>query len=118
MTAVSGSRTQPSFSHESPNWNQRKLNTCREIPSWPEWCSALAKAMQDNTSAQSIEPMASEAANFRWRCGATALKPPASRGKAGISQRFGTIQFIKFESSSHRVDLIHICRFIMAIDGN
>ncbi len=38
--------------------------------------------------------MASDAENFRQRCGMSALNPAARIGSAGISQRFLTIQLI------------------------
>src|SRR5229473_5837662 len=93
MTAVRGSRTQPSSSHTSPNWNQRKLKTCRDTSPFPECCKAFAKATQDKIRATPIEPIASEAANLRCRCFAKEETPAANSGKAGMSQRYRTIQF-------------------------
>ena len=88
ITAASGSRTQPNFSQRSPNWNQGKLNTCRAAsPDRPERSSALTKATQEFTSASDMEPIAREAANFRWRCLAKALNAAAIAGSAGMSQR-------------------------------
>src|SRR6266481_942097 len=121
MTAVRGSRTQPSSSHTSPNWNQRKLKTCRDTSPFPECCQAFAKARQDKIRATPIEPIASEAANLRCRCFAKEETPAANSGKAGMSQRYRIIQFIMWvleQLSFHRVYLVHIGRFVMPVNRN
>ena len=51
-----------------------------------------------------MEPIASDAANLRFRCLARALSPAARAGSAGISQRFRTIQIMSSQQAVTGVD--------------
>ena len=58
----------------------------------------LANATRESRNDRTMEPMATDAANLRFRCLARALRPAARTGIAGISQRFRTIQVMLSQS--------------------
>src|SRR5215469_11464518 len=74
-----------------------------------------AKAQRERSNDKEIEPMAMEAANLRYFCGLTALRPAATTGIEGISHRFWTIQDIR-GLSPHRIYLIKIGSFVVTIN--
>ena len=59
------------------------------------------KAQSESRNPIAIEPMASVAASLRAGCLLTAMMPAANKGRAGISQRFLTIQIILSAPSLH-----------------
>ena len=89
MTAVSGSSTQPVW-HASAGaeLEPAKLTYLLRRARRAGMPQCIGERDARSSSANTIAPMASEAANFAVTLLANALKPAASNGSAGISQRF------------------------------
>jgi len=91
ITAVSGSSTQPSFSHSLPNWNQGKLKPAAPLRREVQACVQTRKRKQERRDHRADGERRGKLAITLRRQRAQSRRQNRS---AGISQRFLTIQGI------------------------
>src|SRR4051812_18630 len=114
MQAVKGSRTHPNCSDAVPNWSHSKFTTSRNGPCG-SGCKVAANAQHERRKENANDPIASVAARRRAGCLQTEITAAARSGSTGISHKFLTIQIM---SAFEAVDLLHVRRLVMTIDGN
>src|SRR5947209_14930970 len=119
MQAVNGSSTQPMrrvASGVAPNWNHGIFRSARTVSAPACGWSVVRKAVKERTNESTIAPTATFQAKARCGCLVRARIPAASNGRTGINHRYCRAR--SMVSALHRIDLIEVGGFVVAINGN